>query len=224
VVFFDGRPKSPFGADSPSGRKSPDPGELCVHARPPGGTKTGREAPHLAREDHALLEELLRNNRAYAASFNLAAVPALPAKELFVLTCMDARLNPERILGLPPGSANIFRNAGGRVTEDALRSLLASQHSLGTRAVLILQHTDCGMAAVTDDSLIQKIIAHTGPEATEDLRKMNFRTIPGGDVRESVRGDLEILRNHPWLKSGPLVGGIYDVFTGRVEIVAVAHR
>src|SRR5881275_3032310 len=109
----------------------------------------------------SVTDELLKNNEAYAQSFK-GGLPLPPAKKLFVLACMDARLHVSKILGLKEGDAHVFRNAGGVATMDAIRSLTISQRLLGTEEVILIHHTDCGMLTFKDDDLRAKIEDETG--------------------------------------------------------------
>ncbi|MFE2040532.1 beta-class carbonic anhydrase [Streptomyces sp. NPDC059477] len=131
----------------------------------------------------SVIDESLVNNEVYAASFGgRLALP--PARELAVLACMDARLDIFSMLGLKEGDAHIIRNAGGAVTEDAIRSLVISQRLLGTRRIMLIHHTDCGMQTFKDDDFKREIEDETGirplwaPEAFADLET---------DVRQSIR-------------------------------------
>src|SRR3954469_21047794 len=103
------------------------------------------------------IDDALRNNQAYAASFEHGELPAPPAGRLAVVACMDARLDVHAILGLAPGEAHVIRNAGGVVTDDEVRSLAISQRLLGTEEVILIHHTDCGMLTFTDDEFKRSI-------------------------------------------------------------------
>ena len=140
-------------------------------------------------------------------------LPAQPAKGLAVVACMDARLEPNRILGLEPGDAHVIRNAGGVVTDDEIRSLSISQHLLGTREIVLIQHTDCGMQKFTDEEFAERLERETGerpgwsPEAFSDLD-------------QSVRESIERIRSSPFVPSTDSVRGfVYDVETGRLREV-----
>jgi carbonic anhydrase len=128
-------------------------------------------------------DELLDNARAYADSSDRGDLPMPPALHVAVLACMDARLNPSGLLGLQEGDAHIIRNAGGVVTEDAIRSLAISQRLLGTREIILIHHTDCGMLTFTDDDFKAQVEEDTGlrpswsPESFRD---------PAEDVRQSI--------------------------------------
>src|SRR6195256_1049900 len=106
-------------------------------------------------------DDLLANNEAYAAGFDKGDLPLPPGRKLAVLACMDARLDPARVLGLEEGDAHVFRNAGGVVTEDAIRSLTISQRLLGTEEIILIHHTDCGMLTFSDDQVKAQIEADT---------------------------------------------------------------
>src|SRR6476646_11327767 len=120
----------------------------------------------------SMTDEYLKNNEAYAASFN-GPLPLPPIKHGAVVACMDARLDVYRVLGLAEGEAHVIRNAGGVVTDDEIRSLAISQRLLGTREIILIHHTDCGMLTFTDDGFKQAIQDETGvkPEwAAEDFQ------------------------------------------------------
>ncbi len=162
----------------------------------------------------SVTDELLRNNQRYAASFDKGDLPLPPAKGLAVVACMDARLNVYGMLGLQEGDAHVIRNAGGVITDDEIRSLAISQRLLGTREVILIHHTDCGMLTFTDDELKGQIQQEVGIkpefafEAFEDLEE---------DVRQSIRR----IRASPFIPYKDSVRGfIYEVETGRLREVA----
>ena len=159
----------------------------------------------------AAREEILAANEAYAATFDKGDLPAPPARSLAVVTCMDARLDPARFLGLEEGDAHVIRNAGGIVTDDALRSLVISHHLLGTQEALVIGHTDCGMLTFTDDELRERLGA--------DAAGVDFHAFP--DLEERVRQSVAAIRDSPLLpESFGARGYVYDVRSGRVEDVA----
>jgi carbonic anhydrase len=160
-------------------------------------------------------DELQANNRRFGAAFTGGQLSSTPARKLLVLTCMDARMDPLRILGLRDGDAHILRNAGGRASEDAIRSIVISQQLLGTRQLVVIHHTKCGMLNVTNDELRQKVAASLG----KSVDKLDFLPL-GSDVVASVRADVESLRRHPLLAPGSEVQGyVYDVTNGRITPV-----
>jgi carbonic anhydrase len=162
------------------------------------------------------IDEVLRANEAYATSFTLGSLPKPPARKLAVLACMDARLSVEQLLGLKTGDAHIIRNAGGVVTEDALRSLIISHHLLGTQEFLIINHTDCGMLSFSDEELRSRLEERTGTAAVVPACFYTFR-----DVEGNVRRQLQRLRSHPWIPSQVAVRGfVYEVTTGRLREIA----
>ena len=135
-----------------------------------------------------------------------------PRRHVAVVTCMDARLDPAKFLGLQEGDAHVIRNAGGRAA-DAIRSLVISQQLLGTREVVVIHHTDCGMLTFTDDQLRQKLRDDLGVQTTEAF-------LPFSDLEQSVRDDVGGIRTSPLLlKDVPVRGFIYDVRTGRLQEV-----
>ncbi|MFH8615789.1 beta-class carbonic anhydrase [Streptomyces sp. NPDC017979] len=160
----------------------------------------------------SVIDESLVNNEAYAASFGgQLALP--PARRLAVVACMDARLNIFAMLGLREGDAHVIRNAGGEVTEDAIRSLSISQRLLGTRRIMLIHHTDCGMQTFRDDEFKAEIHGETGirppwaPEAFTDLDE---------DVRQSIRR-IEVDPFVPHKNS--IRGFVFDVETGLLREV-----
>ncbi len=159
------------------------------------------------------LDRTLADNARYAAQFDLAELPLLPGRGLAVLACMDARLTVEDVLGLRAGDANIIRNAGGLATDDAIRSLVISQHLLGTREILVIEHTGCGMLTFEDD-VVQKSIA----EATGVRIDLPLHPFP--DLEANLRAQVQRIRSHPWLNAVPVTGLVYEVETGRLRPVA----
>jgi carbonic anhydrase len=172
--------------------------------------------PISAEEDAAMpvLPELLEANRRYAASFTKGNLAAPPARQVAILTCMDARIDPARIMGLEEGDAHVIRNAGGRPTEDAIRSLAISQQLLGTREVIVIHHVDCGMLSFSNEQLREKLRQELGADASA----IDF--LPFSDLAQSVRDDVATLRQSPLLlREAPISGFIYDVRTGALSAV-----
>jgi len=159
------------------------------------------------------IDELLKNNEAYAEGFDKADLPSPPAKRLAVVACMDARLQPEKALGLEEGDAHVIRNAGGVVTDDEIRSLAISQRLLGTEEIVLIHHTDCGMLTFSDDDFRRQLEQETGvkphwaAEAFDDLE---------GDVRQSIAR----IKASPFIPRKESVRGfVYEVETGRLREV-----
>ena len=160
------------------------------------------------------LPAILEANERYAAGFAKGDLPMPPARRLAVLACMDARLDPAEALGLEEGDAHVIRNAGGRASDDALRSLVISQQLLGTREVIVLHHTDCGMLTFTNDQLSDKLRETFGVDTT------GTDFLPFADLEQSVRDDVETIRSSPLVpKDIPVRGFVYDVRTGRLREV-----
>ena len=158
-------------------------------------------------------DECLQANQEYAAAFDKGSLPMPPGRHVAVVTCMDARLDPAKFLGLHEGEAHVIRNAGGRAA-DAIRSLVISQQLLGTREVVVIHHTDCGMLTFTDDQLRQKLRDDLGAQTTDAFLSFS-------DLEQSVRDDVAAIRTAPLLlKDVPVRGFIYDVRTGRLQEVA----
>ena len=160
-----------------------------------------------------LTDDLLRANEQYREGFNASELQIRPLQHLAILTCMDSRYTAQGVLGLSLGDTHVIRNAGGRVTEDAIRSLSLSAALLGTRACVIIHHTDCGLYGRTDEELRQRVAEVAGTRAT-------FGFLPFEDLDQSVRDDVAALRASPYFPSGyEVLGFTYDVRTGRLAIV-----
>ncbi len=158
------------------------------------------------------LDRALAENARYAAQFDLADLPLPPGRRLAVLACMDARLTVEDVLGLRTGDAHIIRNAGGLATDDAIRSLVISQHLLGTEEVIVIEHTGCGMLTFEDEPVQAKIAQETGVRI--DLPLHAFP-----DLEANLKAQVQRIRSHPWVKAVPVGGVIYEVETGRLRPV-----
>ncbi|MEZ4501712.1 MAG: carbonic anhydrase [Dehalococcoidia bacterium] len=158
-------------------------------------------------------DDFVRNNEAYAATFDPAEFTPAPKKHVAVVTCMDARIAVFPVLGLQAGDAHIIRNAGGIVTDDVLRSLLISQRSLGTREIVLMHHSNCGLLTFTDDELAATLEAETGQRPTFPLGAIT-------DLDASVRDSMKRLRESPFLVARDAIRGfVFDVQTGRVREV-----
>lgn len=159
---------------------------------------------------------LVAANEVYADDFSKGHLPVPPGRQLAIVTCMDARLDPAKFLGLEEGDAHVIRNAGGLVTEDALRSLVISHWLLGTQEVVVLAHTDCGMLTFSNDDLRAKLEDEAGADASD----VDFRPFP--DLEESVRDSVRTIRESPLLPDDLEVSGwVYDVRNGRITEVPV---
>ena len=158
-------------------------------------------------------DELLANNEAYAAEFG-GLLPLPPARQLAVVACMDARLNVYGLLGLQEGEAHVIRNAGGAVTDDTIRSLAISQRLLGTREIILIHHTECGMLTFTDDGFRAAIEEETGirpPWAAEAF----------SDLDEDVRQSINRIKASPFVPVKDSVRGfVFDVSTGKLREVS----
>lgn len=161
------------------------------------------------------VNDLLAGNKAYAASFTEGALPMPPARKLAAVVCMDARLDPLPFLGLRLGDTHVIRNAGGRVTEDAIRSLAISERLLGTDAIIVVHHTDCGMLTFSNDDIRQKIQADLGNAAYQEASQLDF--LPFSDLAQSVRDDVATIKASPLIpETIPVAGFIYDVHSGQL--------
>ena len=185
-----------------------------------------------------VLEQVLKANARYAESFGDKSRLALPpARRFAILTCMDARLHPSRYAGLAEGDAHVIRNAGGRASDDAIRSLVISYKLLGTREWFVIHHTNCGMELFSDE-VMRDLLASSLQTATFDGR--NWRDTGSGpgstegqfvdwltikDQSKSVVADVMRIRNHPLVPRGiPIYGFIYNVETGRLVEVPEATK
>jgi carbonic anhydrase len=182
--------------------------------------------------------EVLAANEAYAAAFgDRGRLPLPPARRFAILTCMDARLDPAKFAGLKEGDAHVIRNAGGRASDDAIRSLVISHKLLGTNAWFVIHHTNCGMELFTDEiirSLLRNSLdtAEYGPEGWRDVGKgpgssegdyIDWLTIK--TQADSVTSDVRRIRSHPLVpRDIPIWGFVYDVKTGRLTEVPEASE
>ena len=182
-----------------------------------------------------LVEEVIQANTKYAETFGTKGELALPpARQFAVLTCMDARLDPAKFAGLAEGDAHVIRNAGGRASDDAIRSLVISYKLLGTKEWFVIHHTDCGMELFTN-GIMGNLLASSLDTATFDGEWKDTGSTPGSmvgkeidfltisDLAESVVEDVAKIRNHPLVPTYiPVYGYIYDVKTGRLVEVPEA--
>ncbi len=162
----------------------------------------------------SVIDEILAHNEAYANQFTKGSLPIPPAKKLAVVICMDARLETGALLALVEGDAHVIRNAGGVVTDDVIRSLTISQRLLGTREIMLIHHTDCGMLTFSDDDLKQRIFEDVGirpPFAMESF----------SDLEEDVRQSIARIKASPFIPHTDQVRGfVYDVESGHLREVS----
>ena len=160
----------------------------------------------------SITDELLEHNASYAAAFE-GPLPLPPSKQLAIVACMDARLDVYRILGLEEGEAHVIRNAGGVVSEDVIRSLAISQRLLGTREIILIHHTDCGMETFSDDPFKQSILDETGIRPA-----WAAEAFP--DAVDDVRQSIARLQANPFVPQKAAIRGfVFDVATGRLSEV-----
>lgn len=158
----------------------------------------------------SVVDEVTAANESYASGFAKGALPTPPGRKFAVVTCMDARLDPARFLGLEEGDAHVIRNAGGIVNDEAIRSLVISHQLLGTEEAIVIGHSGCGMLTFTNDDVHEKLGPHS--------ESIDFQ--PFSDVAERVRQSVETIRSHPLLGSSFGASGfVYDVESGRIEPV-----
>ncbi len=162
----------------------------------------------------SIVDDLLANNASYADGFSKGSLPMPPAKQVAVVACMDARLETGALLGLLEGDAHVIRNAGGVVTDDVIRSLVISQRLLGTREIMLIHHTDCGMLTFEEDELKAQIERDTGIRPT-------FAMDAFSDVEADVLQSIARVRASPFIPHKDVVRGfIYEVETGRLREVS----
>jgi carbonic anhydrase len=158
-----------------------------------------------------VFDDVLTANTAYARAFQNDGLPAQASKGLAILTCMDSRIDPLGMLGLRPGDAKILRNAGARVTDDVLRTLVLAHHLLGVERAMVIAHTKCRMTAPDESAVHDAITDAGGP----DTRSLSF--LVTADQEESVRADVQRILSSPYLERLAVGGFIYDVDTGRLR-------
>lgn len=182
-----------------------------------------------------ILNEVLLANRNYSSDFDKADLPMPPGRQFAILTCMDARLDPAKYAGLTEGDAHVIRNAGGRASDDAIRSLVISYKLLGTREWFVIHHTDCGMETFTNE-IMSELLEHSLKTASVDAdgwhdccegsgstegKYINWLTIKDQVIK--VTEDVVRIKTHPLVPSDiPIYGYIYDVKTGRLIEVPTA--
>lgn len=185
------------------------------------------------------LAALVKANKSYADNFELSELQSAPSKHVAILTCMDCRMDPGKFVGLKEGEAHVIRNAGGRATDDAIRSLIISHKFLGTLEWFVIQHTQCGMSSVTDQRIGELLeddletAVFDGQQWSNPQRDHSHNTKPGSDLgkticwhtftdlRASVLNDIELIANHPLVPSHiKIYGFIYDVKTGGLTPVS----
>jgi carbonic anhydrase len=161
----------------------------------------------------SVIDEFLANNEAYAETFTKGSLPMPPAKQIAIVVCMDARLETGALLRLAEGDAHVIRNAGGVVTDDVIRSLTISQRLLGTREIMLIHHTDCGMLTFRDDELKQQILDETGIKPQFAMEAFN-------DVDADVRQSIARVKANPCIPYREQVRGfVYDVESGQLREV-----
>ncbi|WP_421826807.1 beta-class carbonic anhydrase [Larkinella sp.] len=185
-----------------------------------------------------VLQEVLAANEAYSGNFGTKGeLPLPPGRGFAILTCMDARLDPAQYAGLSEGDAHVIRNAGGRASDDAIRSLIISHKLLGTKEWFVIHHTDCGMELFTD-TIIRNLLSKSLKTATVDENGWRNVTEEGGsdearfipfltftNLTDSVTEDVKRIKSHPLVpKDIPVYGFVYDVKTGKLNEVAEATQ
>lgn len=163
----------------------------------------------------SLIDDAIKANQAYASSFHSEPATAHAAK-IAVLSCMDARMDIFRILGLRPGDAYVVRNAGGIADESATRSLLIAAHLLGATEIMLIHHTDCGMLKFKEEAFMARLRRESGASVVAPARFYAFSS-----VEDDLREQMEKVTSHPWVpKNIPVRGFIYDVETGKLKEIA----
>ena len=153
--------------------------------------------------------DLLAANRSYAETFDMQGFDGIAHAGIALVTCMDSRIDPLRIIGLQPGDAKIFRNPGGRVTPQALEALVLGVHLLNVNRILVIPHTRCAMASSTLEQLRERV----GASAGQDASWQSFGVV--ADQEAALRDDIRVVRSHPLIPASVAIGGfLYDVDTG----------
>src|SRR6201996_4563228 len=167
-----------------------------------------------------IIDRALEANRKYAKSYD-ASRATRPAPKLAVVTCMDPRLSDlPAILGLPHADLDVIRTGGPAVTEDVISELVVSTHVLGSKEIMLLNHTGCGFTTFTDDELNAKLSASTGDASPAPMRLFSFK-----DPEQNTREQMKKVRSHPWIaKEVPVRGFIFDVETGQIKEVHRASK
>ncbi len=156
-------------------------------------------------------DDLLRNAERYAESFDKGDLPVAPAQKVAIVTCMDARIVPTRLLGLEEGDAHVIRNAGGVVTDDTIRSLAISQRLLGTEEIILIHHTRCGMLTFTEDEFKRAVQADVGIKPPWSAEAFT-------DLEEDLRSSMARIRTSPFIPHKDCLRGfVYEVETGRLR-------
>ena len=159
-------------------------------------------------------EDVLNANVDYSRDFSQSSLTGTARRGLAIITCMDSRISPLALVGMQPGDAKILRNAGARVTDDVLRTLVLATYLLGVNRILVMPHTDCRMANESESQIHQTIEDKFGV----DTRSVEFRTVE--NQHDALAYDVTRIRSYPLLQSGVVVGGaVYDVATGKLEPV-----
>jgi len=168
----------------------------------------------------SVTDEALKASKKYAKDFASGDLSMPPVLKLAVVACMDARMDIFQILNLKPGDAHVIRNAGGIVSVDAMRSLIISQHLLGTKHVMIINHTNCGMLTFKDDELRADLQQKSGTDTIAPTRFYAF-----SDLEKNVRQQIQRVKSHPWVSKEITVRGfIYDVDTGGLREVTLSRK
>jgi carbonic anhydrase len=160
----------------------------------------------------SVTDELVANNEAYSAQFDKGDLPLPPARKVAVVACMDARLDPARVLGLSEGDAHVIRNAGGVVTDDEIRSLAISQRLLGTEEIVLIHHTDCGMLTFDDKQFSDQLKEQTGVRPSWPARTFS-------DLEEDVRDSIARIHDSPFIPHKNVRGFVYDVDSAKLNEV-----
>lgn len=160
--------------------------------------------------------DVLKANESFASEFDDQHLTGRAAQGLAIITCMDSRISPLAIVGMQPGDVKILRNAGARVTEDVLRTLVLASFLLGVNRILVMPHTDCRMASATEPEIHESILKESGV----DTRSIEFRTVR--DQQAALATDVLRIRSHPLLANGVTVAGaIFDVHTGKLILADI---
>ena len=160
----------------------------------------------------SVTDELLASNASYASSFELGGLPIEPRRRIAIVTCMDARIDPAAVLGLAPGDAHVIRNAGGVVTPHEIRALAISQRVLGTREIVVIRHTSCGVIGFDDAAFADELEAESGSRPP-------WPAVAFENLEEDLRASVAELAASPFLDNDSVRGFVYDIETGKLHEV-----
>lgn len=192
-------------------------GSAAANGSPDAYTVSGQLIDRQEGRSLTIVPEIIRGNEEYAQQFSTGHLTMLPSRKVVILTCMDARIEPLRVLGLKEGEAHILRNAGGRVSE-AIRSIALSQEFQGTREIVLLYHKNCGLLGNSNERIRERLGKALGDDAAAVAEQIDFD--PHTDVVEKLKCEIALLKQSPLIRAETAISGfVFDETTGRIEQV-----